>query len=260
MLSRDQDFKKEFYYFLDKLKRKENFNLLRFSDGELFMLQKKGIILGSFLIKIGNRFKGFKKFPKYDHKTFNPKKHNDFLKKLIESFTYKSKEYYVGINCKCCVGNKDHLFQFSNFLKKDHDNLTFSNVLLNANYPLFRDEFYPIIRERGANVICNINADLTNLDWVKKSFRIENDSFSDLTPIEIIKDYISTNNIRNEVFLFSASSFSNVAQYELAKSFPNNTYIDIGTTLSEEFKIPASREYLDNYKQGKISELKYCIW
>jgi len=260
VLNREQDFTKEFYFFLEKFKKKENFNLLRFSDGELFMLQKKGIHLGSFLIKIGNRYKGLKKFPKYDHKTFNPQKHNDFLKKLIESFTYKSKEYYVGINCKCCVGEKNHLFQFSNFLKKDHDNLTWSNVLLNRNYPLFREEFYPIIRERGANVICNINADLTNLDWVKKSFRINNDSFSDLAPIEKIKNYISINNITNEVFLFSASSFSNVAQYELAKSFPENTYIDIGTTLSEEFKIPASREYIDNYKNGKISELKYCIW
>lgn len=260
MLSRDQDFKKEFYFFLEKLKRNENFNLLRFSDGELFMLQNKEIKLGNFLIKIGKQYTGIKKFPKYDHKTFDPIKHKGFLNKLIESFTYRSNEYYVGINCKCCVGEKNYAWQFSTHLKEDHDNLTWSNVLLNANYPLFRTEFLPIIQKRGANIICNVNADLSGLEWVKKDFRIENNAFFNLKPIQSIKKYIESNKIKHEVFLFSASAFSNVAQYELAKAYPENTYIDIGTTLSEEFKIPTLREYIVDFKNKDYDKLKYCQW
>ncbi len=259
MLNREQDFTKEFYFFLEKLKMKENFNLLRFSDGELFMLQRKSIKLGSTWVKLGNKITGIKRFPRFDRKTFDPKKHNGFVEKLIQSFTYRSKEYYVGINCKCCVGEKDYKWQFDEFLKEYHDNLTWSNVLINSNYPLFLEEFYPVIIERGANIICNINADLSKLNWVKKDFRIGNNDFSNLSPIEDIRIHIKKNKIKDEIFLFSASAFSNIAQYELAKSHPDNTYIDIGTALSDKFNIPADREYIKDFKNGDFNKLKKCI-
>ena len=76
MLNREQDFTEEFYFFLEKLKKKENFNLLRFSDGELFMLQRKSIKLGSTWVKLGNKITGIKRFPRFDRKTFDPKKHS----------------------------------------------------------------------------------------------------------------------------------------------------------------------------------------
>ena len=158
------------------------------------------------------------------------------------------------------MGNLNYKWQFDEHLKEDHDNLTWSNVLINSNYPFFLKEFYPEIKKRGANLICNIQADLTNLDWVKKDFRLGNNAFSDITLIQTIKDYIETNKIENEVFLFSASAFSNVAQYELGKLFKRNTYIDIGTSLSHEFGITAEREYLIKFKEGKLSELKSCTW
>lgn len=260
MLSRPQDFKAEFYFFLEKFKKKENFNLLRFSDGELFMMQDKAINLGSLFVRLNNKITGIKSFPSFDQKTFNPIKHKDFVIKLKESFTYKSHEYYVGINCKCCVGEQNYKWQFDKLLFDDNDNLTWSNILLNANYPLFRKEFFPLIENRGANIICNINAKLNHLDWVKKDFRIGNNDFANLSPIEEIKNYINNNKIKDEVFLFSASAFSNVAQYELAKVFPENTYIDIGTTLSEDFKISVEREYITAYKLNNFENLKYCEW
>ena len=259
-MSRTKEFTKEIDFFLKKLMKKENFNLLRFSDGELFMLQRKSIKLGGIWVKLGNKITGIKRFPRFDRKTFDPKTHNEFVEKLIQSFTYRSNEYYVGINCKCCVGEKNYQWQFDEFLKEDHDNLTWSNVLLNSNYPFFLEKFYPVIKEIGANVICNINADLSKLNWVKKDFRIGNDSFSDLSLIDTIKNYIETNKIENELFLFSSSSFSNVDQYELGKAFKKNTYIDIGTTLSHEFGLPVEREYLVNYKKRKINKLKTCVW
>lgn len=258
MISRSKNFKDEFYFFLNKFKKKENFNLLRFSDGELFMLQNKSIRLGKLFVKVDDKIKGIVSHASYDKKIFDPKKHSKFVEELTKSFKYSSPEYYKGINCVCCVGKENYDWQFK-LLEKDDDDLTWSNVLLNSNYPLFMTEFYPEIQKRGAYVICNEKADLSHLSWVKGDIRIKSNGFDDLSPIEEVKALISSQNLKNEVFLFSASSFSNVAQYELAIFEPNNTYIDIGTTLSYEFKIPSKRGYLDTYYKNK-SDYQTCIW
>ena len=115
---------------------------------------------------------------------------------------------------------------------------------------------------RGANVICNEFATLDHLDWVKKDFRIKTNDYSNLEPIEKISDYIKENKIKNEIFLFSASAFSNIAQYELGKRFPNNTYIDIGTCLTPMMQMPTHRGYLEaywSYRGGKDLQ-KICKW
>jgi len=52
------------------------------------------------------------------------------------------------------------------------------------------------------------------------------------------------------VFLFSASSLSEVLIYELYKEFENNTYIDIGTTLHKHLNMELSRDYLKAYWNG----------
>jgi len=256
---RIKEFKSDFYYLLDKFKSKENFAFLRFSDGEMFMLQDKEIILSNKQVKVeGVVDAAGPGHPEYDAKNFDPQQHSVFRDYLITSFLHNQNNYFKGISCKCCVGDTNFNWQLEN-LDGDHDNLTWANLLVNSNYPLFMKEFYPEIKTRGAYVICNEKADLSNLDWVKKDFRIKDNSFSNLSPILEIKDFIQQNSLVDQVFLFSASSFSNVAQYELFKEFPNNTYIDIGTTLSYEFKIPSKRGYLDQYYNNQ-QVTGNCIW
>lgn len=257
-INRHKIFKDEFYYFLNKFKNKENFSLLRFSDGEMYMLQDKNIILDTNRIMVEGVCDSNNGHKYYDKKTFDSHKHQNFKNKLVDSFLYKHDNYYVGISCRCCVGAINYDWQLDK-LGGDSDNITWSNVLLNSNYPLFMNEFYPLIKQRGAYVICNEHANLSELEWVKDDFRIGTDAFTDLTVINEIDEYIKSNNLKDEVFLFSASSFSNVAQYELFKKYPNNTYIDIGTTLSYDFKIPSSRGYLNEY-YGKNKDYKTCIW
>jgi CRISPR/Cas system endoribonuclease Cas6 (RAMP superfamily) len=256
---RIKEFKSDFYYLLDKFKSKENFAFLRFSDGEMFMLQDKEIILSNKQVKVeGVVDAAGPGHPEYDAKNFDPQQHSVFRDYLITSFLHNQNNYFKGISCKCCVGDTNFNWQLEN-LDGDHDNLTWANLLVNSNYPLFMKEFYPEIKTRGAYVICNEKADLSNLDWVKKDFKIKDNSFSNLSPILEIKDFIQQNSLVDQVFLFSASSFSNVAQYELFKEFPNNTYIDIGTTLSYEFKIPSKRGYLDQYYNNQ-QVTGNCIW
>ena len=85
---------------------------------------------------------------------------------------------------------------------------------------------------------------------------------NDYDKIEDIKKWINEENIENHVFLFSASTFTNLAVVELFREFPNNTYIDIGTCLTPMMDMPTHRGYLESYwfyKQSKDLQ-KICIW
>ena len=57
-MSRTKEFKSELYFFLNKLKAKENFNLLRFSDGELYMLIGRSYKINKFHVSVEGKFKG----------------------------------------------------------------------------------------------------------------------------------------------------------------------------------------------------------
>lgn len=265
---RNKIFREEFSYFLDKFKSKNNFNLLRFSDGEMFLLQNKEIILKSETIKVQDVVESKDGWysdnniprPDYDQKHFHPIKHSLFRDSLVNSFLYNSSNFYRGISCKCCVGDISWDWQMKN-LDGDSDTLTWSNLFLNSNYPLFLKEFYPEIIKRKAYFIGNEQAKTSSLPWVKKHFKVGVDIFSNYQKyIDEVKSFISENNVNNEVFLFSASSLSNVMQYELHKSFPNNTYIDIGTTLSHEFGIPVLRGYIHDTFNNNLNNLQTCTW
>jgi len=260
MITRRISFNDEFEFFLNKFKRRENFNLLRFSDGEFHIMTGQSISLGNIFVSVGGRLRGIVFHNKWDKKIFIPKQNQDFIRKLIESFRYNSPEYFVGRNCPCCISKKEWDEESSLLGHNNTKNITSTNVLLNSNYPNFMKKFYPEIQKRGAYIICNEMADLSNHNWILGDFRIKTNDFTNLEPIELIKNFIKKNNIKDKVFLFSASSFSNIAQFELAKEFPGNTYIDIGTTLSYEFKIPAKRDYLDIFYKNKNIEYRNCKW
>jgi hypothetical protein len=241
-----KNFREEIYFFLDKIKSKENFAIPRYSDGEMFMLQRKSIHLG---------------YKNYDAKHFIPAKHEKFVKYLTEAFVHKQHNYYKGISCKCCVGEENLKWQL-NLLPKD-DNLTWANVFLNANYPIFMKEVLPEIQKRGAVYICNNEADLSEQDWIFKDFRVSsNQAFiTDLHIIDEISEYIEENQITDTLFLFSASALSNLAIYELFKKHPNNTYLDIGTTIARMTGVPVNRRYLNEWHiRGEKGRYKTCIW
>jgi hypothetical protein len=265
---RVKTFKEEFYYFLNKFKNKENFNLLRFSDGEMYILQNKKIELSAENVHVEDVVSSKDGFystntmlrPDYDQKLFNPIKHSLFRDYLIGSFLHTDYNYYKGISCKCCVGLENFNWQI-NQLGGDSDNITWSNVMLNSNYPLFLKEFYPLLKSRGVYVVCNEKANIDNISWIKGYIKVGTDIFDNFENYIIeIKKFIEYNKINNEVFLFSASSLSNVIQYELSLDFPTNTYIDIGTTLSHEFGIPILRGYIQDYFNGNLDRLQSCIW
>jgi hypothetical protein len=107
------------------------------------------------------------------------------------------------------------------------------------------------------------DAKLDRLPFFVKDFRVGyNAMINDYDKIEDIKKWIKEENIENHLFLFSASTFTNLAVMELFREFPNNTYIDIGTCLTPMMDMPTHRGYLEAYwfyRQSKDLQ-KVCVW
>jgi len=249
-----KDFVEHFFILYNKLKNNENFAFSRFSDGELRIMQNKALILSGKFNKLGELVNSAAYFPE-DHKNFDPEKHPHVHNKLMECYKFKKHNYYVGLSCRCCVGEKDFK-QMLDWYGEDSEFLTWSNLWVNNNYPLFREYMIPEFSNHKIVYILNENANLSGLPFnVVKDFRVgENCIVNQFNKHEEVAKWIEENDIKDHVFLFSASSLSNFMIYELFKKYDQNTYIDIGTTLNIELGMKAIRGYLVGADQ------KTCIW
>jgi len=145
----------------------------------------------------------------------------------------------------------------------DDESLSWANLWVNGNYPLFVTHTLPILYSKDCVFVGHESADTSKLPFIKKDFRVGYNAFiNDYDKIEIIRQWIKENNITNHVFLFSASTFTNLAVYELFRDFPNNSYIDIGTCLTPMMNMPTHRGYLEAFwgYRGGADIQKICIW
>ena len=256
-----KDFKEHFWMFYNKISNDENFALLRFSDGELRIMQNLKLVLDKDHYVIGNQKKsGF--YSNEDLKYFDPNQHSFFHNHLMESYKFKHPKYFSSISCRCCVGEKDFL-QMLEWYDGDtnSDNLTWANIWVNSNYPLFVKYVIPLLKKKekkGIIYVLNENGNINNLPFkIKKDFRVgKNCIINDYDLIGKMKDWVVKNKIKNNIFLFSASSLSNVLQYELFKIEPENIYIDVGTCFNKHLNLDGRRGYLS----GGSSLNKTCIW
>lgn len=254
-----KSFKDDFYKLFIKLKKNENFAYSRYSDGSMYVLQNKKLVLAENHFQIDQTVTPNHYFPE-DYKIFDPEQHQFYQKKLVEAFQYKKHNYYVGISCKCCVGDVDNQwmrdFYFQNSDNKSEEFLTWANIWVNGNYSMFVQYMIPEFNKHDIVYIVNEKADLKSLPFeVKKDFRVGNNCFVNNYPmIEEIKTWIKENNIKNHVFLFSAADLSNLMIHQLFEEFDNNTYINIGTCLNLYIKLSGIRQYLIGNNK------KICVW
>ena len=249
-------FSGDFYKILDKFKSGDNFAFLRFSDGELRILQGRELILAANYNKIGNRVRK-SHYVEEDFKSVNPNDHPHVYKKLMEAYLHKQHNYYVGLSCRCCVGKKD-FNQMVRLYGGEDEFLTWSNLFVNANYPLFREHFIPELQKRKIVFVLSKSADLSGLPFnVVKDFRVgTNCIVNDFDKSKEISAWIEENNIKDHVFLFSASSLSNMVTFDLFREYKGNTYLDIGTTFNQDMNMKSVREY----QVGGKYATKVCVW
>lgn len=256
-----KNFVDDFYRLVSLLKAREPFAFNRFSDGELYILQNREVLLGDNVVKIGDKVtKGH--YQKEDFKHFLPAEHSFHRERLAEAFRYTAKNYFKGLSCRCCVGEENFRWQLE-FHGKEDENFTWANLLLNGNYGRFIREMYPLFNGYPAVIVCNENTDVTPLPFVRKDFRVGyNAMVNDYGLIETMKRWIDENGVRGHLFLFSAASFAKLAIHQLYEHCPANTYLDVGTTLNAFTGSRLDRSYLRAFWLGAKHEDigKICIW
>jgi hypothetical protein len=241
-----KDFKQHIQNFKQKLIDREPFAFARYSDGELFILQNKELILGDGFIKVGEVATPGP-YKSQDFKHFNPAKDVVARERLLQAFAHKQPGYYKGISCQCCVGPEAFQQQID-IHGGDDESLTWANLFVNSNYPTFIEEVLPVLQTYDTVMICHEDANLEKLEFVTKDFRVGyNAMINDYEKINTIKDWIDQEKVEGRLFLFSASTFSNLAIYELYKHNQKNTYLDIGTCLTPFMGMPTERSYLQEY-------------
>ncbi len=258
-------FKGDFLKFKTMLEKGENFAFSRFSDGELFILQNKRLELRENDYIIGDQI-GHGWYNKEEQKKFIPGEHEFFRFKLEESLKHKQKNYFKGISCKCCVGDESFKWQVDLSGGNDED-LTWSNLFINGNYEQYIKEILPIFRKKKVVMVVNEISKIQNTKFdIVNDFRVGTNCFiNDYDIIKKISDYISDNKINNHLFLISAASLSNLIIKELFEKYPNNTYMDIGSSLNPILSMEGwkgSRSYLLEFWLGQPKNIlnKICVW
>ena len=256
----------DFYILHDKLTKKENFAFVRFSDGELFIIRNLHLTIEENVSTLDGKVIAKANYTIEEKKNFDPKLHQFYRNQLIQSLKFDKNNYFKGIPCSCCSGKKE-----VDYIKNQINlniNTTFSNLLINANYTNFINLFIKEFQNKNIILIANQNANISKLPFkCQKFFPIgENCFVNDNDLYDVLLKYIKDNDIKNYVFLFSASSLSNVLIHKLYDKYDNNTYIDIGSSLNPYLDLKgwkSSRGYLMEYwydTKPKLHIKRKCFW
>ena len=241
-----KNFKDDFAKFYEMIKNHQPFAISRNNDGEM-------IILFNEFIDIRNKCNGeFIYDPKQEQ-------HKFFREKLLESAQYKASNYYIGIACRCCVGNERHE-RLKKLTGQDEEHLTWGNIFVNSNYPLYVQKIIPLFNEYDVVMIINNKAVTYNLpfkDKIVKTFTVGTNAWmQDYKLVDEMKKYIEDNKIEKHMFLVCAGPFSNILIHECFKSSSNNTYLDTGSTFDVMMNLGTTRGYL----HGASTLQQTCIW
>jgi hypothetical protein len=220
-----KDFVKEFDKFLNKIKNKEKFSLIRFADGE-----------GSIIKNDPQWIKRKRESSGWEHIIGNTI-HEKFRKELTQSLQYNDINYYIGIPCKEDHQPRFHyLFEYlKNITIVPDEQLTFATVFKDANWKRFLSEFMPLVTSKECYLIANEYAKMPSEDWLQFREIIfvpkENAHLFWAETYQKIMNMIETRNIKDAIFLFASGPGTNVIVHSLWKNNKENTYIDIGSTI-----------------------------
>lgn len=240
-----KSFKEEFDQFKTYIEYHKPFSLSRCNDGEMIIMNNEYINL---LNKCNGEFI-------YDPKNME---HHGYRQKLIESAQYNAHNYYVGIACRCCVGDQKHE-ELKELTGQNELQLTFGNVFVNGNYNRFMNEIIPMFNNYDRIVmVVNDKANINNLPFkgkILKVLRVGKNAWMDKDIENQFKKWV-TDEESGTLYLFAAGPLSNILIHQGHKINPNNTYLDIGSTLDPMMGLGGTR----GYHNGASTLNKICIW
>ncbi len=231
-----KDYHKSFDFFIEKIKKKEPFSLIRYGDGEYFILNSK------------------------DYKScwednWSLKKNPIVTNHLTDTLKLMSSNIYYGIHAPCDV-KLYHDFYMKNI--KLTENLTFATIFCNSNFAKFKD----FVENFETNVIV-IAAKKPDDNKIGKMNVIDSYIVSD----KLIENWSSCfdyhlQQVKNmarkydrELFLLSAGPIAKIFIYHMHLENKNNIYCDIGSALDFFTKKVQSRSY---FKKGDFHNVHTC--
>lgn len=232
-------FSKHFEDFKQKIALNHNFAFARYADGERMILNNVSILDGTQACDIDNW--------KYNNNTL-------FSNDLLETCKHTEDNYYYAISCTCCdpEGNKF----YKQLLKTN--NLTFSNLFINSNY----NSFISFINSLQKNVCLIANKNCLTSDYpfnVQLKVPIPEDCVNwyennKQKIINIIANVAKSYN--NQLFFISAGPLSEILIHNLYINNPNNTYVDVGSSLDFYTHKKITRPY---QVFGNMYNTKSCV-
>jgi hypothetical protein len=242
-----KSFRGEALRFQEKLAAHEVFSLSRFGDGESV------ILMGDHSHRTRRIFGREYQYQPDSASYAGPRA------AMLDAFRYRHDDYYVGISCPHCVGDRD--FEWLRAASgQDDEHLTFATLYFYSNYQHYLDTVVPLFRGYEVVLVCNTAAAIEGLPFrVSRDFRVGANAWvEDAGLADSLLRTIERERIRGALFLFCAGPFGSVLAHRLQRDAPGNTYLDTGSPL-DPWLFPesgATRRYL---KGGAMFE-ESCDW
>jgi hypothetical protein len=206
-------------FFIAKIKAKEPFGLVRPADGEFRVLCNETLT-------------------NCDNWTF--KANGRLRHDLYTSLLIKMPNLYIGIPCDCCNVQMKESYEKSLLLDKTQR--TYANIFCNANWKTFISFLRNL--EDGFHLVTSGTKD-TDLP-IKDRLLIDSllvnhwDSLCESETPRVMK-WIGGK--KNQLFCFSAGPLSKIWIPIAMRLFPENIYLDVGSTLDSFTKGETNRFY-----------------
>lgn len=225
-------FTTDFDYFWDLIDSGKNFTFARYADGEVMLMKGQSVTQGTQAFNVD-------KWSAPSHLTI-------VGQQLLETLNHTEENYYYAISSKSDNIN-DWTFLDTN-IKQSKDKLTFVNLWINANYKKSLERYKSLNRE--VNLICNSKARVEHFPFKVKSITPFPDDcvkFWEENHKDFLEELTSkVTNTNNELFFISCGPVSEILIHNLYKSNPNNTYVDVGSSIDEFVHGRKTRPYMDD--------------
>ena len=225
-------FFKDFDFFWDKIERSENFTFTRYADGEVMLMNGVSVKEGTQAFNV-DRWSA-------------PSGVTKVGKELLESLNHTENNYFYAISSK--TDNIGDYIYLRNNIKQSEDNITFVNLWINANYQKSIENYKAL--NRPVTLVCNYKAKKDNFPFnVSKIIPFPDNCVefwetSGNSFVEMLINEIGEK--QNELFFISCGPVSEIIIHKLYTNNPNNTYIDVGSSIDEFVHGQKTRPYMND--------------
>jgi hypothetical protein len=247
----EKTFRGEFVKMRDLLRSRIPFALARFGHAELEILSEK--LMHERGVSGGHEYR----YCPSDLDNAEPRS------RLWDSFIFQSPRYFVGINCPHCNISDEQFEWMREHSGQTEEQLTFATIYFYSNYQPYLAEVVPLYREYKTVLVCHETCVTESLPFQPvRVFRNQYDAWRrNLSLSDEIRHFIDEQKARGWLFLFCAGALGCVLAHELYAYCPENTYLDIGSSLDPYLftgTLARNRRYLKQDPETQARES--CHW